>query len=188
MVEQSLIPGMWLCWALYWWIAARGAKRNQWRESRWSRLLHGIPLVLAFLLLSPSQARFGGAMHGRVFAVYAYWFGAALTAAGLSFAVWARLHLGRNWSGTITIKVEHELITSGPYGIVRHPIYTGMLFGFVGSAIAVGRWRGVLAVALVALAIWRRVHLEEGAMRRQFGAAYEHYARRVAAVIPCIRA
>ena len=187
MVEKLLIPGMWLCWALYWWIAARGTKRNQWRESRWSRLLHGIPLVLAFVLLSPSQARLRGASHGMLFAVYAYWIGAVLTAAGLSFAIWARAHLGRNWSGTITIKVDHELITGGPYAIVRHPIYTGMLLGFVGSAIAVGGWRGVLAVALAAWAIWRRVRLEEAAMRQQFGARYEQYSKRVPALIPFIR-
>ena len=184
MTPRFLIPAIWLCWAAYWWLASRGAKVNQWRESRLSRLVHGIPLVLAFVLLSPGR-RPGAGMSGLPApGPYVSWLGAGVTAAGLAFAIWARRHLGRNWSGVITIKVDHELVTSGPYAIVRHPIYTGMLLAFVGSAIAIGRWRGLFAVVLAALAIARRVYLEEGAMRRRFGAEYEQYAKRVAAVIP----
>ena len=187
LIRRGLIPALWLCWALYWWFAAHDVKANEWRESRLSRLVHVAPLMLAFLLLSPSRIPIGG-MNAPILprTQAAYWIGAVLTAAGLAFAVWARRHIGRNWSGTITIKLEHELVTSGPYRIVRHPIYSGLLLAFTGSAIAIGQWRGLAAVVLAALAIWRRVYLEEAGMRRRFGAAYEVYARRVAALIPFV--
>jgi len=79
---------------------------------------------------------------------------------------------------------RHELITSGPYAIVRHPIYTGLLFAFAGSAIARAERRGVLALVIVFLALWRKLRFEEHWMREQFGQRYETYSRRVAALIP----
>jgi hypothetical protein len=75
--------------------------------------------------------------------------GAALTALGLSFTSWARVHLGRNWSGTVTLKDDHALIRTGPYRRVRHPIYSGALLALAGTVLAVGQWRGVIALALV---------------------------------------
>ena len=98
--------------------------------------------------------------------------------------MWARVHLGRNWSGIVTVKEGHELITGGPYAIVRHPIYTGLLLAFIGSALARGEWRGVLAVAVVLAALWRKLGLEERWMREQFGSAYQAYSQRVAALVP----
>src|SRR6185312_1899697 len=71
-----------------------------------------------------------------------YWIGIALLIAGLGFSIWARRRLGRNWSGTVTVKHDHELVRTGPYRWVRHPIYTGILLGFVGSTVALDEWRG----------------------------------------------
>jgi protein-S-isoprenylcysteine O-methyltransferase Ste14 len=82
------------------------------------------------------------------------------------------------------VKEGHELITSGPYALVRHPIYTGLLLAFVGCAMARGEWRGLLAVVLVFVALWRKLRLEEKWMRAHFGAPYETYSRRVAALVP----
>jgi len=84
------------------------------------------------------------------------------------------------------VKEAHELITSGPYRLVRHPIYTGLLLGFVGSAMASGEWGGLLAVAIIFGALWRKLTLEEKWMREQFGESYEAYSRRVAALVPYI--
>jgi protein-S-isoprenylcysteine O-methyltransferase Ste14 len=95
-------------------------------------------------------------------------------------------HLGKNWSQAVTLKEDHELITTGPYALVRHPIYTGLLLGFIGCAVARGEWRGLLAVALVFVALWRKLRLEEKWMRAQFGASYETYSRHVAALVPYI--
>ena len=95
-------------------------------------------------------------------------------------------YLGRNWGLTVTIREGHELITAGPYALVRHPIYTGLLLAFVGSAMARGEWRGVLAVAIASWTFWHRLRMEESWMRQQFGEAYQAYCRRVAALLPFI--
>jgi len=112
--------------------------------------------------------------------------GVALNFAGLLFTVWARVHLGRNWSGAVTLKQDHELITSGPYRIVRHPIYTGLLLAFAGLAVARGEWRSILGLVIMALSFWLKLRIEERLMVEQFGSAYETYRRRVNALIPFV--
>ena len=119
-------------------------------------------------------------------AAWPFWSGSFVTACGLAFTVWARVHLGRNWSVTVTIKKGHELITSGPYAFVRHPIYTGLLLAFLGSALALGEWRGVVALALAAGALWAKLRFEERWMREQFGEEYQSYAKRVPALVPFV--
>jgi protein-S-isoprenylcysteine O-methyltransferase Ste14 len=115
-----------------------------------------------------------------------FFIGAAITAAGLFFCIWARNHLGRNWSSSVTIKKDHELITTGPYSLVRHPIYTGILVGFLGSAIATSQIRGLLALILIFIALEAKLRLEERWMREQFGDSYEAYSHRVAGLVPFI--
>jgi protein-S-isoprenylcysteine O-methyltransferase Ste14 len=113
-----------------------------------------------------------------------FWLGAALTVAGLLFAVWAREHLGRNWSRSVTIKQGHELITTGPYAVVRHPIYTGILAGFLGMAIAISQVRGFIVFVLIFLVFWLKLRMEEQWMRSQFGETYAAYAEQTAALVP----
>jgi protein-S-isoprenylcysteine O-methyltransferase Ste14 len=176
---------MWLSWAAYWWLASLGAKRVDRREPLGSRLLHLLPLTFAFWLLWAD--RLGGSiLNERMFpsAPWIVWAATLITAAGLLFAVWARVHLGRNWSGTVTIKQDHELIVSGPYAIVRHPIYTGLLIAFVGSALARGEWRGLIAILLAWATLWRKLRVEERWMTERFGQEYEAYRRRVPALVP----
>jgi protein-S-isoprenylcysteine O-methyltransferase Ste14 len=86
----------------------------------------------------------------------------------------------------VTVKQDHELITSGPYAFVRHPIYTGLLLAFIGSAVARGELRGVLAVLLVFGGLWYKLRHEERWMREQFGEQYDLYSKRVAALVPGI--
>jgi len=184
---RYLFPLMWMSWALYWWALSFNVKVAARRESLPSRLLHIGPLVLAVLLLWVPAVPLP--FLGERFlplAVWPFWLGSALTAAGLLFTVWARRYLGRNWSAIVTIKEGHEFIASGPYALVRHPIYTGLLLAFVGSAMARGEWQGVLAVAIVFWALWRKLRLEESWMRQHFGEAYQAYCRRVAALLPFV--
>ena len=178
---------MWLGWVLYWWVAARDVKSTVRRESLSSRLSHIVPLAIAVFLYSSQRVRIP-LLAERFLPLtgWSFWIGAILTAAGLLFAVWARLHLGRNWSGSVTIKQEHDLVTSGPYALVRHPIYTGLLLALLGSTLALGDWRAVLAFALASGALWRKLRVEEDWMRQQFGDAYRAYSRRVAALIPFV--
>jgi protein-S-isoprenylcysteine O-methyltransferase Ste14 len=187
LLYSYLFPTMWMSWALYWWALSRNVKDTARRESLVSRLLHIVPLVIAVLLLwlpSVPLAFLDEVVLARTASLF--WVGAALTAAGLLFTVWARVHLGTNWSGTVTIKKGHELVTSGPYAFVRHPIYTGLLLAFLGSALARDEFRGILAFILVLWALWRKLRNEERWMREQFGEAYLAYSRRVAAVIPFV--
>ena len=185
LLYRFLFPVLWLSWAAYWWALSGNVKAATRRESVPSRLLHILPLLLAVILLwLPSVPV--SVLDDRFlpFAAWPFWAGATVTLAGLVFAVWARAHLGRNWSGIVTVKEGHELITGGPYSIVRHPIYTGLLLAFIGSAIARGEWRGLLAVALVLGALWRKLRIEERWMREQFAGTYQAYSERVAALVP----
>jgi len=187
LIYRYAIPAMWLVWVFYWWVASRDVKVVVRREPLASRLLHIVPLVIAVMLLSGRST--STSLLGRRFlplAQWPFWLGFLLTAAGVLFSVWARLHLGRNWSGTVTIKQDHELITTGPYALARHPIYTGLLLAFLGSAVAIGEWRGIVALALATGALWRKLRLEERWMREQFGPAYEAYMKRVAALLPFV--
>jgi protein-S-isoprenylcysteine O-methyltransferase Ste14 len=143
--------------------------------------------MIAFYLLSVPRLRYS-VLNERFLPLSAwpFWTGAVLTAGGLLFAIWARHRLGKNWSGVVTVKEDHELITTGAYAIVRHPIYTGLLFAFAGSAIAIGEWRGVLAVVIVLWSLLRKLRFEERWMREQFGERYETYSRRVPALVPFV--
>jgi protein-S-isoprenylcysteine O-methyltransferase Ste14 len=180
-----LFSFLWLAWVAYWWISARGVKQAVRRESRISRIGHFLPLgVAAWLLAAPSLP------HGWLTrpilppsAALAIT-GVAVTALGLALTAWARQLLGANWSGDVTVKQDHELIRRGPYRFVRHPIYSGLLLAFCGSALARDDWRGLAALLIVWLALWRKWRLEERFMRETFGPAYSEYAAGTPAVIP----
>ncbi|WP_233489525.1 methyltransferase family protein [Solidesulfovibrio fructosivorans] len=141
-------------------------------------ILAGALMALPSDMLPGFGARFAPAGEGL------FWIGIGLTALGLLFAAWARHCLGANWSGVVSIQSGHELVRTGPYALVRHPIYTGLLTAFAGSALTLGQWRGVAAVALAILALWRKLALEERWLIEEFGEPYKAYRRRVRAVIP----
>ena len=186
-VYRYAFPVLWLGWALYWWGASRNVKAVVRHESPASRLSHIVPLLVALYLFWGPRPR-DSFLSDRFLpsAEWPFWLGLVLTAGGILISVWARLTLGRNWSGTVTIKQDHELVTTGPYAIVRHPIYTGLLLAILGSAVALAEWRGVVAFVLATAALWMKLRREERWMREQFGEAYAAYARRVAALVPFI--
>jgi protein-S-isoprenylcysteine O-methyltransferase Ste14 len=110
--------------------------------------------------------------------------GLSVTMTGVAFSIRARLTLGRNWSGTVQVKENHELVRRGPYRIVRHPIYSGLLLAMLGTAIAFGGWLGYLGFAVVLFA-WKQKSLtEERFMSEQFGDDYACYKAKVKALIP----
>jgi len=183
----SLFVFMWVGWLALWRVMAFRVKATAQSESVPSRLSHLAPLLFAGYLLAAPQVPIV-LLNGR-FVPLAIWpvaLGAALTFAGLLFSVWARFELAGNWSDFVQVKRDHELIVGGPYRWVRHPIYTGLILMFVGTALAVGEWRGVVAVAVAAASFWRKLRLEEAVMRRQFGETYAQYAERVPALIPFV--
>jgi len=186
---EATIKCAWLAFMLYWlwgWRRVKGAKRA---EPFLPRLLkYWLPLAIALGLLGPGDWFGGSFLHARIWPAMAMVavLGALLTIAGVAFACWARYTLGRNWSSEVQLKQGHELIEQGPYGLVRHPIYTGLLLAFFGTALAIGEWRGLIALAIVASSFWFKLRLEERWMREQFGAGYLDYMQRVKALVPWI--
>ncbi len=187
LVYKYLFPAMWIGYFAYWGAMATKVKVTERRESLASRLVRLVSIVCAIAILWLPTVPLP-LLNERLLPVgiSCFWSGAAVTATGLLFSVWARRHLGTNWSQSVTVKEGHELITSGPYALVRHPIYTGLLLGFLGCAVARGEWRGLLAVILVFGVLWRKLKLEEKWMRDRFGGPYEAYSRRVAALVPYV--
>ena len=187
LVYNYLFPAMWLAYLAYWWAMSLNVKDVERSESlpSWFARLVAMICAAALLLLPKVPSPL---LDGRFLPLggLCFWIGAAVIAGGLLFSVWARRHLGKNWSQAVTVKEGHELITSGPYAWVRHPISTGLLLGFVGCALALGEWRGLLAVALVFVVLWRKLRLEEKWMLAQFGEFNGDYSRRVAALVPYI--
>ena len=110
--------------------------------------------------------------------------GLALTIAGLALALWARVTLGGNWSGIVTFKENHELIRNGPYGHVRHPIYSAILLMVLGSALAIGTLGALVGLPLIGLGVWLKLRQEEALMTEHFPIEYPSYRSRVRALIP----
>jgi protein-S-isoprenylcysteine O-methyltransferase Ste14 len=94
--------------------------------------------------------------------------------------------LGRNWSGTVTFKENHELVVRGPYAYVRHPIYTGMMLMFLGTALAQGTFGALLSLPILFLSFWIKYRQEETLMIEHFGEQYRDYMKRVSAIIPFV--
>jgi len=175
---------LWVLLALVWAVAAMGAKRTSRSEPMGARVAYiSIFFVGNFLLFRPPLSGPLSMLFvpsTRAIAI----FGLILTAVGVAVAIWARLALGANWSGTVTIKQDHELIRRGPYRLVRHPIYSGILLAMLGTAIGNGRVACLLGVAINFASFRYKWKIEERFLIDQFGEQYIQYQREVGAVIP----
>ena len=98
--------------------------------------------------------------------------------------MWARFYLGSNWSSMVTVKVGHQLVRTGPYRWVRHPIYSGMILGLLGTALALGQVRGFVAVVLLFVALQIKSKIEERTMAGVFGADYDVYRQTTGGILP----
>lgn len=182
------VASLWVALGLVWLVGAITVKRTARTQSPGSRLLQIAPEIAAFLLLF-GRLSWPDWLRRRFVpesALALMWLGLALTAAGVGFAIWARLWIGRNWSGRVSVKEQHELVQDGPYAIVRHPIYSGFLLAILGTAIVHGEMRGLLALPVAAAGWVLKLRLEESYMTQQFGAAYVDYKRRVKALVPFV--
>jgi protein-S-isoprenylcysteine O-methyltransferase Ste14 len=180
----NLVSGLWIATAIVWVALAFGNKRTVARRG----LTGLIPVAaVAVIVLTPTSLRRGGLLHQLWASSAILWVIALLlVASGSAFAIWARLTIGRNWSSTVTLKQDHELIRRGPYSIVRHPIYTGLLSMSVGTMVLTGLVEsvGVVAVGIVYVVI--KVRDEERLMSETFPAQYPEYRRTVKSIIPFI--
>lgn len=186
---ENWIGYLWLGFLILWVLAAFTTKRAVQVQTGSSRLVQALTVFAGLTLIFNFGHFFTrGWLVVRLFpeTLTIVSAGAALTVAGLLFSVWARAVLGTNWSGTVTIKQDHELIMRGPYRIVRHPIYTGVLLALLGSAFIGGCTRCFIGLVVVGFGFWLKLQLEEQFMLQRFGAQYIDYRQHVHALIPFV--
>ncbi|MGO9604865.1 MAG: methyltransferase family protein [Candidatus Binataceae bacterium] len=190
MTPEYAIYALWTAWLISWTVARFWSNRTEKRggigAELFFRVLLGVSAILLFAFpLSPhsyAQAQLwdlGDALN---------WILAALAAAGLLFTWWARIHLGRLWSDWVTRKAGHHVVDTGPYRLVRHPIYSGLIFAALTTAIEKGTSFALLGVAILTLAFFTKARREERFLRAELSEnAYDVYARRTAMLVPFVR-
>ncbi len=187
LAPRAILGLLWIGWAIYWIISAGATAPTRENAARTTEILHRIPLVLGILSFASGGVL---AAHRAVTAATAYTWrnivGLLLLAGGLAFAIWARSHLGKLWSARITLKTGHRVIQTGPYAIVRHPIYSGVILALLGTAICLNAWSTYLGFALITLSLVWKLALEECWLIAHLGDAYREYRREVKALIPFV--
>ena len=183
----SLVGIVWTVALVVWLVSAFATKSTVRAQSVGSRLVQSLLFVIAFLLLRRNTLRIGPLAARLVPASSAARYaGLGLTVAGVAFAIWARFYLGRNWSGNVTIKKDHELIQTGPYALVRHPIYAGFELALLGTALVIGEVRAFLAALVAFIGMVLKARSEEALLTAQFGETYAEYRKRVRGLIPFV--
>jgi protein-S-isoprenylcysteine O-methyltransferase Ste14 len=184
---KNIISACWGVFLVVWLLAAIFSKRAVYRESGAQRLRYMLPIAIACYLLFrgyrlpyPLSVRI--IPHTDTVLVVS----SILCICGVTFCFWARAVLGRNWSGSVTVKENHELIVRGPYRLVRHPIYTGLLTMVMATAIQQGHIGGILGLILIFVSLWIKSSHEEEVMRKQFPEQYPAYRQRVKRIIPFV--
>lgn len=183
-ISSHIIAACWYIFVFAWIISATRTKRIAERQSLQSALAHRIPIALGWWTLAFPEWKppMSWQILPRTF--FSQLIGAAICAGGLVFTLWARWTLAGNWSSDITFKQDHELIRTGPYHIVRHPIYTGLLVMIFGTAIYLSQLRGVLSLLATSLGFWIKLRQEERLLVRHFPETYPTYQREVKALVP----
>jgi protein-S-isoprenylcysteine O-methyltransferase Ste14 len=181
----GIIGDLWILFCLYWLVSALNRKKTKRRESFGQRMAYVLPLVAAFYLLYPRGLRYPWLLVRFVpDTLLVAWLGVLIMASGLAIAAWARIHLGSNWSGLVTLKEGHELIRTGPYRTIRHPIYSGILLAFLGNAIALGEVRGLIGLAVIWLSFYVKARREESFLAQEFGARFNEHTQHTGMFLP----
>ncbi len=181
-----IIP--WGVFVVYWLIGAIKTRATQQQESFASRYAILLVEIVGYVLIFRESAGIGF-LGTRVIPrnLFGPIFGSVLTWMGIALAIWARYHLAEYWSARVTIKEDHQLIRTGPYGRLRHPIYSGLVLATIGSALVIDRWRCVLGVCLVAAGYCFKAKKEESMLTRQFGEAFREHQKHTGFLIPRFR-
>ncbi|HYA31239.1 MAG TPA: isoprenylcysteine carboxylmethyltransferase family protein [Thermodesulfovibrionales bacterium] len=189
LIYLQIIAGIWIVFMAFLFIPALWASTPVERRSiqyvKWSIILALIVVAIVVFLSSYKSKTLilriipDSQLAGII--------GIILTFIGLGFSTWARLHLGKNWSSMVEVKVGHRLVRTGPYRIVRNPMYTGFIISFVGAAIAFGQVLGFIVLTIVFVSIWVKIKAEEKILLEKFGVEYMQYKKDVrAAIIPWV--
>jgi protein-S-isoprenylcysteine O-methyltransferase Ste14 len=186
MTPYSLMLGVWLVWWLSWMAAAMWASpataRLSLRDEARHRVFMTAGVVLLLLPLGWLSALY---VQLWVLPVAVDWLLVALAVLGFAFCWWARVHLGTLWSGTVTRKEGHRIVDTGPYGLVRHPIYTGILTAALATALLRGSVLAIAGFALIVVSLTIKARMEEQFLREQLGPdAYDGYRTRTPMLVP----
>lgn len=156
--------------------------------SRYGSLTSSASFILVFILAAILLILLPRVFITRLIPFYSYLaaFGILVAVSGVCFAIWARRHLGGNWSGRIMLKKGHTLVTTGPYSIVRHPIYTGIAGFALGGFVALGDIFGLFVLLGTLICCFLRIKAEERLMQENFGKEYVDYKKRTKTFIPFI--
>jgi protein-S-isoprenylcysteine O-methyltransferase Ste14 len=178
------------CWAVfyaYWLASALATKKTAVRESFLGSLIYRILVALAAILLVYAT-RMPNPMSAVIFpsTTPICVLVVAFSTAGLVTCIWARSTLGRNWSSVVMVKVDHELVQTGPYRFVRHPIYSGFILMFAAIVLLVGRVAGILALCLFVYSFVLKLRREERVMLKQFPMSYPEYVKKTKLLVPFI--
>ena len=184
----KLLALIWLAWVVSWVVASFWSGRTKSHVRTHDSWVYRLPILLGAILLLPWTAKALGDIplyNPGNSGTYAL---AVVALLGISFTWWARIHLGRFWSNAITHKEDHRIIDTGPYGMVRHPIYTGLIVAILATGVAVATWTSLLGALLISFGQWRKARMEEKFLSAELGpAAYGAYCRRVPMIVPFIR-
>jgi protein-S-isoprenylcysteine O-methyltransferase Ste14 len=176
---------IWIGWLVSWMAASSWSARTEKRAEGFDVSAHRILLVAGAVLLTPwASRRLAAGLLWNAGETGAYVL-AAVALAGIAFAWWARIYLGRLWSSAVTRKEGHRVVDTGPYAFVRHPIYTGLITAILASAIAEATWPALVGAALVVFGLWLKARVEERFLTAELGAdAYGAYRRHVPMLVP----
>lgn len=183
----EVIRWLWICVGIFWVAGWVGSKRSARTQATGSRALQlSFELAAFYLLLYKETLPSFLRMRVLPDSMITHSMAVTLAAAGAAVAVWARLSLGTNWSAQVTIKEQHELVRTGPYALVRHPIYSGLLLMVLGTAVDIGQVRGFIALALAFTGWFLKSRTEDAFMEQHFGTEYVQYKQHVKGLIPGI--
>lgn len=176
---------LWSVLLVVWVVLWFGSKRAKKLESPLEMLQHAIPVTLGFWLEFGKRGNWGWLDERVLPNIPALWLaGLVGTALGIAISIYARLSLGANWSGVVTLKAGHELIRKGLYRRIRHPIYTGILLGMVGTAMIRNHLRSWIGFALVFATFYFKARREERFLKQEFGARFDEHAQRTGMFLP----
>lgn len=187
-VFRILLLFPWVVFIVYWLIGALKTQATRTQESFSSRYLVLLIELVGYVLVFRRSAGIG--FLGTRFiprTLLGAVTGTALTWMGIGLAIWARYHLAEYWSSRVTIKEDHQLIRTGPYSHLRHPIYSGLILATIGSALVIGQWRCVFGVCLVVAGYCLKAKTEETMLTQQFGEAFHEHQKHTGFLIPRFR-
>ena len=184
----KLLALIWLAWVVSWVVASFWSGQTKSHVRTWNSWAYRLPILLGAILLSPWAAETFGDKPLYDLGKAGTYILAFVVLLGISFTWWARIHLGRFWSNAITRKEGHSIVDSGPYGLVRHPIYTGLIVAILATGAAVATVASLLGAVLISFGEWQKARMEERFLVVELGPeAYGSYRRRVPMIVPFIR-